>query len=426
MSTSSTALARSVRPLPGDVSAMQQLALSLVGQARDGGLELTGDNGLLTVLIRQVLQAGLNAELTEHLGYEPHAVEGRRTGNSRNGSYPKTVTTEIGQVTLDIPRDRNGTFEPVIVPKGVRRLDGLDANVISLYAKGMSTGDIKAYLDDMYDTDISRDTISRITDQILGDLTTWQNRPLDRVYPVLLIDAIYLKIRDGQVANRPVYVVMGINMDGERDVLGMWVGPTGGEGAKFWMGVLTEIRNRGVQDTLIVCCDGLKGLPDSIRAVWPQADVQLCVVHLVRSALRYTSKKYWGKVCHDLREIYTAPTLQAAEDRFVEFCDTWKETCPAMVRTWEDAWGEFIPFLDFPVELRRLVYTTNSIESLNARFRKAARHRAHFPTEQSALKVLYLVAIEKRKNRSNPTGRISGWKSILNALTIHYGDRVAL
>ena len=325
--------------------------------------------------------------------------------NSRNGSYPKTVTTEIGQVTLEVPRDRNGSFEPVLVPKGVRRLGGLNTNVISLYAKGMSTGDIQTYLADSYDTDISRDTISRITDAILGDMTAWQNRPLDRVYPVFLIDAIYLKIRDGQVANRPVYVVMGINMDGERDVLGMFVGPTGGEGAKFWMGVLTEIRNRGVQDTFIVCCDGLKGLPDSIRAVWPQADVQLCVVHLVRSALRYTSKKYWGKVCRDLREIYTAPTLAAAEDRFVEFCDTWKEKCPAMVKTWEDAWGEFIPFLDFPVELRRLVYTTNSIESLNARFRKAARHRTHFPTEQSALKVLYLVAIERRKNRANPTAR---------------------
>jgi putative transposase len=313
MSTTSTStssvLAPSVLPLSGDVPAMRELAQQLVGQARDGGIELTGDDGLLTMLIRQVLQAGLNAELTEHLGYEAHAVEGRRTGNSRNGSYPKTVTTEIGQVTLEVPRDRNGSFEPVLVPKGVRRLDGLNTNVISLYAKGMSTGDIQTYLADSYDTDISRDTISRITDAILGDMTAWQNRPLDRVYPVLLIDAIYLKIRDGQVANRPVYVVMGINMDGERDVLGMFVGPTGGEGAKFWMGVLTEIRNRGVQDTFIVCCDGLKGLPDSIRAVWPQADVQLCVVHLVRSALRYTSKKYWGKVCRDLREIYTAPTL---------------------------------------------------------------------------------------------------------------------
>jgi putative transposase len=424
-SISGSASVPAVVPLSGDVPAMRQLAESLVGQAREGGVELTGDDGLLTQLIRQVLQAGLNAELTEHVGYEPHAVEGRGSGNSRNGSYPKTVTTEIGQVTLDVPRDRNGSFEPVIVPKGVRRLDGLNTNVISLYAKGMSTGDIQAHLGEIYDTGISRDTISRITDAIVGDMTSWQNRPLDRVYPVLLIDAIYLKIRDGQVANRPVYVVMGINMDGERDVLGMWVGPTGGEGAKFWMSVLTEIRNRGVNDTFIVCCDGLKGLPDSIRAVWPQADVQLCVVHLVRAALKFTSKKYWGKVCRDLREIYTAPTLVAAEERFVEFCDTWKEKCPAMVKTWETAWDDFVPFLDFPIELRRLVYTTNSIESLNARFRKAARHRAHFPTEQSALKVLYLVAIERRQNRSNPTGRIAGWKSILNALTIHYGDRIA-
>jgi putative transposase len=422
-SISSTSLA----PLAGDAVAVRQLAESLVGQARTDGIELTGDNGLLTALIRHVLQAGLNAELAEHLGYEPHAVEGRRSGNSRNGSYPKTVTTEIGQVTLDVPRDRNGTFEPVIVPKGVRRLDGLNANVISLYAKGMTTGDIQAHLADIYGTEISRDTISKITDAILGDMVGWQNRPLDRVYPVVLIDAIVIKIRDGQVANRPVYVAMGINLDGERDVLGMWVGPAGGgEGAKYWMGVLTELRNRGVQDAFIVCCDGLKGLPESIQAVWPLADVQLCVVHLVRSALRYTSKKYWGQVCRDLREIYTAPTLAAAEARFGEFSDTWKQKCPAMVAVWERSWNEFVPFLDFPVELRRLVYTTNSIESLNARFRKAARHRSHFPTEQAAMKVLYLVAIERRPNRANPTGRIAGWKQILNALTIHYGDRIAI
>jgi putative transposase len=319
-----------------------------------------------------------------------------------NGSYPKTVTTEIGQVTIDVPRDRSGTFEPVLVPKGQRRLDGLDTNVISLYAKGMTTGDIQAYLGEIYGTEISRDTISRITDAIVEEMKTWQNRPLDRVYPVVLIDAIVVKIRDGQVANRPVYVAIGINMDGERDVLGMWVGPTGGEGAKYWMMVLTELRNRGLLDALIVCCDGLKGLPESIRTTWPLADVQLCVVHLVRSALRYTSKKYGGKVCADLREIYTAPTLSAAEDRFVAFCDTWKEKCPAMVAVRERSWNEFVPFLDFHVELRKLVYTTNSIESLNARFRKAARHRSHFPTEQAALKVLYLVAIERRPNRAKP------------------------
>jgi transposase-like protein len=311
------------------------------------------------------------------------------------------------------------------VPKGQRRLTGLSTNVISLYAKGMTTGDIQAHLLEIYGTEISRDTISRITDAVIEDLIAWQNRPLDRVYPVLLIDAIVVKIRDGQVANRPVYVVMGVNLDGERDVLGLWVGPTGGEGAKFWMTVLTELRNRGVADAFIVCCDGLKGLPDAIRATWPQADVQTCVVHLVRSALRYTSKKHWGQVCREMREIYTAPTVDAAEARFGEFVDTWRERYPAMIDTWQRAWAEFVPFLAFPVELRRVVYTTNAVESLNARFRKAVRHRTHFPNEQAALKVLYLVATERRPNRANPTGKINGWKTILNALTIHYGERIA-
>lgn len=415
--------ARSV-PLVGDEPAMQAWAEALVEQARSQGVELTGDNGLLTALVQRVLQTGLNVELTEHLGYGRHAVEGRGSGNSRNGSYPKTVTTEIGKVTIDVPRDRNATFEPVTVPKGQRRLDGLNANVISLYAKGMSTGDIQAHLSEIYGTEISRDTISRITDAVVEDMIAWQNRPLDRVYPVILIDAIVVKIRDGQVANRPVYVAMGINLDGQRDVLGMWVGPTGGEGAKFWMTVLTELRNRGIADAFIVCCDGLKGLPESIRATWPLAEVQLCVVHLVRSSLRYTSKKHWGQVCRELREMYTAPNQQAAEARFAEFADTWRDRYPAMIATWESAWSEFVPFLEFPVELRQIVYTTNAIESMNARFRKAVRHRTHFPNEQAAMKVLYLVAVERRPNRANPTGRINAWKTILNTLTIHYGDRI--
>jgi putative transposase len=277
---------------------------------------------------------------------------------------------------------------------------------------------------EIYGTEISRDTISRITDAVVEDMVAWQNRPLDRVYVAVVIDAIFVKIRDGQVANRPVYVAMGINLDGERDVLGMWVGPTGGEGAKFWMNALTELRNRGIGDVFVVCCDGLKGLPESIRAIWPQAEVQLCVVHLVRSAIRYTSTKHWGQVCREMREIYTAPTETAAEARFAEFADTWRARYPAMIATWETAWGEFVPFLAFPVEVRQIVYTTNAIESLNARFRKAVRHRSHFPNEQSALKVLYLVATEMRPNKSNPTGRINGWKKILNILTMHYGDRI--
>lgn len=411
-------------PLVGDEPAMRDWAAELVAQARAEGVELTGDNGLLTGLVRQVLQTGLEVEMTDHLGYERHAAAGRGSGNSRNGMTSKTVTTEVGKVELRVPRDRDGSFDPQTVRKGQRRLDGLSGNVISLYAKGMTTGDIQAHLADVYDTDISRDTISRITDAVVEDLLAWQNRPLDAVYPVILIDAIVVKIRDGQVANRPIYVAMGVNLNGERDVLGMWVGPTGGEGAKFWAGILTELRNRGINDTFVVCCDGLKGLPDAIRATWPAAEVQLCVVHLVRSSLRFTSKKYWGPVCRELREIYTAPTIDAATARFGEFAEHWRDRYPAMVATWERGWDDFVPFLAFPVELRQIVYTTNAIESLNARFRKAVRHRGHFPTEQSALKVLYLVAIERRPNRTNPTGQINGWKTILNALTIHYGDRI--
>jgi transposase-like protein len=366
-------------PLPGDGPAMREWATALVEQARDRGVELTGDNGLLTDLVRHVLQTGLEIELTDHLGYEPHAVEGRNTGNSRNGSYPKTVTTEVGQVELQVPRDRNGSFEPVTVPKGQRRLDGLSGNVISLYAKGMTTGDIRNHLAEIYDTDISADTISRITDAVLDDLQVWQHRPLDRVYPVILIDAIVVKIRDGQVANRPIYVAMGINLDGERDVLGLWVGPTGGEGAKYWAGVLGELRNRGIHDTFIVCCDGLKGLPDAIRATWPLADVQLCVVHLVRSAIKYTSKRYWSQICAEMREIYTAPSLEAAEACFGEFADKWRDKYPAMIATWETSWNDFVPFLDFPVELRQLVYTTDEIVNPLASDLSAAsaRRRPH-------------------------------------------------
>jgi putative transposase len=421
--TGSLLAVRSV-PLVGDEPAMREWAAELVAQARAEGVELTGDNGLLTGLVRQVLQTGLEVEMTDHLGYERHAAAGRGSGNSRNGLTSKTVTTEVGKVELRVPRDRDGSFEPQTVRKGQRRLDGLAGNVISLYAKGMTTGDIQAHLADVYDTDISRDTISRITDAVVEDLLAWQNRPLDAIYPVILIDAIVVKIRDGNVANRPIYVALGVNLNGERDVLGMWIGPSGGEGAKFWAGVLTELRNRGIQDTFIVCCDGLKGLPEAIRATWPAAEVQLCVVHLVRSSLRFTSKKYWGAVCRELREIYTAPTVDAAELRFGEFAEHWRDRYPAMVATWERAWDDFVPFLAYPVELRQIVYTTNAIESLNARFRKAVRHRGHFPTEQSALKVLYLVAIDRRPNRSNPTGQINGWKTILNALTIHYGDRI--
>jgi transposase-like protein len=272
--------------------------------------------------------------------------------------------------------------------------------VVSLYAKGFTTGDIQAHLFEIYGTEVSRETISKITDVIVEDMVAWQNRPLDRLYAVLLIDAIVIKVRDAQVANRPVYVAIGVNLDGERDVLGLWLGPTGGEGAKQWMTMLTELRNRGIADALIVCCDGLKGLPDAIRVTWPDATVQTCVVHLVRNSLRYASKKHWSTITKQMREIYTAATVDAALVRFEAFAEEWRERYPAMINSWENAWGEFVPFLEFPVELRKIVYT------------------------QAALKVLYLVATHRRPNRDNLTGKINGWKQILNALTVHYGDRI--
>lgn len=408
-----------------DAASLDVWAAELVERARAEGVALTGEGGLLTDLMRHVLQRGLEVELAEHLGYERHAVEGRGSGNSRNGSYPKTVTTEIGEVEVLMPRDRAGTFEPVTIPKHQRRLDGLSGNVISLYAKGLTTGDIQAHLEEIYGTGISRETISKITDAIVEDMVAWQNRPLDPLYAVMLIDAIVIKVRGSQVANRPVYVAIGVNLEGERDVLGLWLGPSGGEGAKQWATMLTELRNRGVADALIVCCDGLKGLPESIRTTWPDATVQTCVVHMVRNSLRYASKKHWQHIVREMRQIYEAPTVQAAEAAFAEFSEHWSDLYPAMIRSWESSWAEFVPFLEFPAELRRVVYTTNAIESLNARFRRAVRHRGHFPNEQAALKVLYLVATQRRANRQDLTGRINGWKTILNALTVHYGDRIA-
>jgi len=303
-------------------------------------------------------------------------------------------------------------------------LEGLAGAVLSLYARNMTTGDIQSHLFEVYGTDISRETISKITDQIVPDMAAWQNRPLDRCYAVLLIDAIVIKVRDAQVANRPCYVVIGVNLDGERDVLGLWLGPTGGEGAKQWATMLTELRNRGIADALIVCCDGLKGLPDALRTTWPDATVQTCVVHLVRNSLRYASKQHWAQITREMRGIYTAPTVQAAEELFAAFAERWREKYPAMIHSWENNWAEFVPFLEFPAELRKIVYTTNAIESLNARFRRAVRHRGHLPNGQAALKVLYLVANHRRPGRENLTGKINGWKQILNTLTIHYGERI--
>jgi putative transposase len=377
-------------PATGRVVVSDELAAQLVDQARADGVDLVGPGGLLGDLTKRVLEAGLEVEMADHVGYDKHDPEGRNGANSRNGTRSKTVLTEVGPVEIDVPRDRDGTFDPKLVRKRQRRLAGVDEMVISLTAKGLTTGEVQAHLAEVYGTDMSREQVSKITDAILGEMAEWMTRPLERVYPVVFIDAMVVKIRDGQVANRPIYTAIGVTVDGKRDVLGLWAG-TGGEGAKFWLQVLTEIKNRGVDDVCIVCCDGLKGLPDSIAATWPLAVVQTCVLHLIRNTFRLASRADWDRMAKDLRPVYTAVNEEQAQAKLAEFHDAWGDRYPAIKGLWDNAWGEFIPFVDYSVEIRRVIYSTNAIESLNARMRRATRARGHFPNEQAALKCLYLT-----------------------------------
>jgi len=411
---------------PDETSAQRpdrSLAEQLVEQAKADGRSLVGPGGLLADLTKQVLETGLEVEMEEHVGYAKHAAEGRNHGNSRNGTRSKTVITEIGPVEIDVPRDRDGTFEPLTVRKGQRRLDGVDSMVISLPAKGLTTGEVEAHLAEVYSTDISRETISKITNRVLGDMAEWQTRPLDRVYPVVFIDAIVVKIRDGQVANRPVYTAIGVTVDGKRDILGLWVG-AGGEGAKYWLQVLTEIKNRGVEDVCIVVCDGLKGLPESIAATWPLALVQTCVLHLVRNTFRLASRADWDKMARDLRPVYTAVNETDAARCLEEFHTIWGNRYPGIKVLWANAWSEFVPFLDYSPEIRKVLYSTNAIESLNARFRRATRARGHFPNEQAALKCLYLVVRSLDPKGTGQERWMNRWKPALNAFAITFEGRL--
>jgi putative transposase len=412
-----------VNPRAEQPTELQNWAAELLDRAKTEGVSLVGPGGLLQGLTKTVLETALDAEMTEHLGYEPHDPAGHHSGNSRNGTRAKTLATEIGPVTIEVPRDRAGTFEPQIVRKRVRRLDGVDGLVCSLSAKGLTHGEICAHLAEVYGVSVSKETISRITDRIVEGMSEWQNRPLDAVYPVLFIDAIHVKIRDGQVANRPIYVVIGVTVDGERDILGLWVG-AGGEGAKYWLQVLTEVKNRGVADVCILVCDGLTGLTDAVAAVWPQTIVQTCVIHLLRNSFRYASKKDWPAIAKALKPIYTAANEAAALERFAEFAGEWEKRYPAIIRLWENAWAEFVPFLSFAPDIREVIYTTNAIESLNARIRRAVKARGHFPNEQAALKCIYLTLMSV-----DPTGRgrqrwTNRWKKPLNAFAIAFPGRI--
>ncbi|MET7665929.1 IS256 family transposase [Streptomyces sp. NPDC005463] len=401
----------------------EALLTELMERARAGGVSLTGEGGLLQQLTKRVLESALEGELTAHLGHEPgERMEGGRE-NYRNGRRAKTVTTEVGPVDIEVPRDRAGSFEPQLVKKRQKRLGGVDEMVLSLSAKGLTHGEISAHLAEVYGTEVSKSTISTITDSVLAGMSEWQNRPLDAVYPVVFVDCVNVKVRDGQVANRPVYMAVAVTADGHRDILGLWVGD-GGEGAKYWLQVLTEIKNRGASDVLMLVCDGLSGLPDAVNTVWPQAIVQTCVVHLLRPSFRYAGRQDWEKIAKALRPVYTAPTEDAALERFLEFTEAWGQKYPAIVRLWESSWAEFVPFLQFDVEIRKIVCTTNAIESINARIRKAVRARGHFPTEQAALKCIYLAVMSLDPTGTGRKRWTMRWKAALQAFDITFDGRL--
>ncbi len=404
-------------------TAEQRAAEDLVRQAREQGLSLTGPDGLLRQLTKMVIETALDQELTEHLGHEKNGPVVNETGNVRNGTRPKTVLTEgNGEVGIEVPRDRAGTFEPQVVKKRQRRLTGVDEIVLSLYAKGLTTGEISAHFAEVYGASVSKETVSRITERVIEEMQAWASRPLDEVYAAVFTGAIMVKVRDGQVASRPVYAAIGVTLAGEKDVLGLWAGQ-GGEGAEFWMSVLTDLRNRGIRDVFFVVCDGLKGLPEVVGNAWPRAVVQTCIVHLVRNTFRLASKKDWDALRRDVRPIYTAVNAEAARAALDELADHWGQRYGAVVRLWENAWEEFTPFLDYDVEIRKVICPANAIESLNARYRRAVRARGHFPTEQAALKCLYLVTRSLDPTGTGRTRWTMRWKPALNAFAITFSDR---
>jgi putative transposase len=404
-------------------SAEAQAAAELVRLAKEQGLSLTGPDGLLKQLTKTVLETALNEEMTEHLGYEKHDPAGAGSGNIRNGTRPKTVLSDAtGHVQIDVPRDRAATFEPQIVKKRQRRLSGVDEVVLSLYAKGLTTGEISAHFAEIYGASVSRETVSRITDKVIDEMQDWAHRPLDEIYAAVFIDAIVVKVRDGQVANRPFYAAIGVTLDGDKDILGLWAG-TGGEGAKFWMSVLTDLRNRGVKDVFFLVCDGLKGLPDVVTNVWPRTVVQTCIIHLIRNTFRLTSRRYCDELKRDVKPIYTAVNATAARAAFDELAEKWGGRYPAVIRLWDNAWAEFIPFLDYDVEIRQVLCSTNAIESLNARYRRAVKARGHFPNEQAALKCLYLVTRSLDPTGTGRTRWTMRWKPALNAFAVTFSDR---
>src|SRR6266511_3213273 len=381
--------------------------------------EIVGPGGVLAQLTKRLVERALSVELTEHLGYEPHQEPPGGTGNTRNGSTPKTLQTEQVPVEIRTPRDRQGSFEPQLVRKGQRRFQGFDDKILALYSRGLSTRDIEAHLAEIYGVNVGRDLISRVTDAVMEDVREWQQRPLDDVYPVIFLDALVLKIREGgTVQRRACYLALGVTVEGERDVLGMWFQDT--EGAKFWMQVLSELKQRGVRDILICCVDGLKGFPEAIEAIFPATTVQTCIVHLIRHSLKYVPRREREQVARGLKPIYTAVDAGAAQAALEAFDDKWGSRFPVITQAWLNAWEYVTPFLAFPPELRRVVYTTNAIEALNRQLRKAIKTKGHFPNEEAARKLIYLAIT----NAVPAWTRTRNWTTALLAFKIHFGDRL--
>ncbi len=381
--------------------------------------EITGPDGLLQRLTKRLVERAMDAELSEHLGYERGQAPPGGVGDARNGITPKTVYTGHGSVRIAQPRDRAGSFEPQIVRKHQRRFDGFDEKIVAMYARGMSVRDIQAHLAELYGVEVGHDLISRVTDSVLDDVREWQARPLEDVYPILFLDALIVKVRDGgAVRNRACYVAVGVNLEGERDVLGLWFQAS--EGAKFWLAVLNELKQRGVQDVLVCCVDGLKGFPEAIEAVFPQAWVQTCIVHLIRHSLRFVPDKYRRAVAKDLKPIYTAADVDAAAEALAAFDANWGERYPMISTTWRESWPHVIPFLAFPAEVRRVVYTTNTIEALHRQIRKTIKTRGHFPTEEAARKLIYLSIINAQKSWRHAYN----WSAALLSFKIHFEDRL--
>ena len=419
---------RKPRPVTAASAVVDEELMGLLRERADaGGVKLAGEGGLLAELTKRVLEAAFEGEIADHLGYDKHEALGRDGANSRNGYRSKTVTTDIGPVEINVPRDRDGSFEPKIVRKRQRRLGGVEEMVCSLSAKGLTSGEISAHLAEVYGASVSKETISTITDSMLDAMREWQNRPLDPIYPVIFIDAIRVKVREGTVTNRPIYIALAVTVEGMREILGIWAGEAGdGEGAKYWLRILTEIRNRGVKDALMVVCDGLKGLPESIETVWPDATVQTCVVHLLRNTYRYASKRDWDALRRDLKPVYQAASEADARAAFETLTENWGERYPTIVRLWDAQWATFVPFLAWDVEIRKLICSTNAIESINARIRRAVNARGHFPTEQAAMKCVYMALMALDPKGTGQKRWCVRWKVALQAFETTFPGRLGI